>query len=635
MLAHLGPLTSGRPPGSEVLVVHGAGHAGPSALAHAYLTKALALPGHGPGWSADGLRALAAGFPHTRAYGGEITPLIPGVRYTGGQLGPALAVAQGMVLDAPHRLVVALLGDGELETGAAAAAWTARRALFGSGLHGAVLPVVLANGLRMGGPSVLAGLDEVELRAYFTGLGYEPFLHDGSDMAGFRTVLAEVFARLRPLGAARPQPVLVLTMPKGATGPDHVAGRQITGAPAVRKTPLKDPARNREEFDVLASWLGSYGPGELFTESGQPSGLVRQALPHEAPRPSPAPPVAPLAARGAEACPLVSTVIRERAAAGAFRLFSPDEAASNRLRLAADDEDDRLPAWASEILNEEICHAWLQGYTETGRDALLATYEAFAAVNTSLLVQHLKHRSARTAAGGGGLANINYLITSLGWRNTCTHQNPGLVSAMLETQNPTVHVYTPADATRAAAVLAVMLAGRDRANFLIADKHKLRSRISTGLGTCGSNRVPARVIYGRSAHEGRASRKLGDANLTEQDREALVSLLYASEHVQFNSAAPSCDCLAHVYSNAADHPDRERGIPQTCRTRNGRLCGRCYRCRSGFKAGADGPRATATVRCWTRSVTWSQAGSPGGRCPRTSLTGAGSTPSSAAGASTG
>ncbi|WP_326742720.1 phosphoketolase [Streptomyces sp. NBC_01768] len=471
MLAHLGPLTSRRPPGSEVLVVHGAGHAGPSALAHAYLTKTLALTGHVPGWSADDLRALAAGFPHTRAYGGEITPLIPGVRYTGGQLGPALAVAQGMVLDAPHRLVVALLGDGELETGAAAAAWTARRALFGSGLHGAVLPVVLANGLRMGGPSVLAGLDKDELRAYFTGLGYEPFLHDGSDMAGFRTVLAEVFARLRPLGAARPQPVLVLTMPKGATGPDHVAGRQITGTPAVHKTPLKDPAHNREEFDALAAWLGSYGPGELFTGCGQPSDLVGQALLHPAPLPRPAPPVAPVAVRGAEAWPLVSAVIRERAAAGAFRLFSPDEAASNRLRLAADCEDDRLPAWASEILNEEISHAWLQGYTETGRDALLATYEAFAAVNTSLLVQHLKHRSARTATGGGGLANINYLITSLGWRNTYTHQNPGLVSAMLETQNPTVHVYTPADATRAAAVLAVMLAGRDRANFLIADKH--------------------------------------------------------------------------------------------------------------------------------------------------------------------
>nr|WP_202486501.1 phosphoketolase [Streptomyces sp. SID4985] len=469
MLAHLGPITAWRPPGSEVLTVHGAGHASPSVLAHAYLTKTVALTGNDPCWSAAELQALAAGFPHTRTYGGEITPLIPGVRYTGGQLGPALAVAQGMVLDAPHRLVVPLLGDGELETGAASAAWMARRALIGSGLHGAVLPVVLANGLRMGSPSVLAGLNEDEVRAYFTGLGYEPFLHDGSDVRGFRRVLAEALARLRPLGLAGPQPVLVLTMPKGATGPEQIAGHWIAGTPAVHKTPLKDPRHDREEFEALKAWLASYKPSELFTEDGQPCGLVRQALPHPVPRSRPAPPVAPLTVRGFAEWPLISAVIRERAAAGGFRLFSPDEAASNRLHLATDGRG--TPQWANEILNEEICHAWLQGYTETGRDALLATYEAFAAVNTSLLVQHLKHCSARAATSAVGLPSVNYLITSLGWRNTYTHQNPGLVSAMLETENPAVHVYTPADATRAAAILAVMLTERDRVNFLVADKH--------------------------------------------------------------------------------------------------------------------------------------------------------------------
>ncbi|MGX2995526.1 phosphoketolase family protein [Streptomyces sp. JNUCC 64] len=171
---------------------------------------------------------------------------------------------------------------------------------------------------------------------------------------------------------------------------------------------------------------------------------------------------------GPRPSPTVSAAIKQRAATGGFRLFSPDEIASNRLELTP---DGTLPPWATEILNEEICHAWLQGFTETGRDALLATYEAFAPVNTSLLVQHLKHRGLRYAAGHGGLPNVNYLITSLGWRNTHTHQNPGLVSSMLETENGSVHVYTPADATRAAAVLTVMLAGRDRVNFLITDKH--------------------------------------------------------------------------------------------------------------------------------------------------------------------
>ncbi|MGO4423739.1 phosphoketolase, partial [Streptomyces sp. MCAF7] len=198
------------------------------------------------------LRALISGFPHPERFGGEITPLIPGVRHTGGQLGPALAVAQGMVLDAPHRLVVPLIGDGELETGTTAAAWLARRALYGSGEHGAVLPVVLANGLKMGGPSLLAGMSEDEVRAYFTGLGYEPLIHDGAHLPRFRRLLADAFTRLRPIGGLGRQPVLVLTMPKGHTGPEQVAGRQIAGTPAVHKTPLKDPRRDDAEFAALA-----------------------------------------------------------------------------------------------------------------------------------------------------------------------------------------------------------------------------------------------------------------------------------------------------------------------------------------------------------------------------------------------
>ncbi|MFC4468924.1 phosphoketolase [Streptomyces xiangluensis] len=468
LLAHLGPLTTWRPAESELLVLHGAGHAGPSALAHAYLNGALHLTGKGPGWSMPDLRALITGFPHTERFGGEITPLIPGVRHTGGQLGPALAIAQGMVLDAPHRLVVPLIGDGELETGATAAAWLARRALVGTGHHGAVLPVVLANGLKMGGPSLLSGMSQDEIHTYFTGLGYVPLIDDGTDLRAFRRLLAHAFAQVRPLGEAGPQPVIVLTMPKGHTGPVQVAGRQIAGTPAVHKTPLKSPAHNDSEFATLAAWLASYRPTELFTTQGRPTDLVRQALPGTPTEPDTAPPPASPAARKDRSRPDVSAVIRERAGHGAFRLFSPDEIASNRLRLA---EDGSLPDWAAEILNEEICHSWLQGYTETGRDALLATYEAFAPVNTSLLVQHLKHRRLRYRAGHGGLSSVNYLITSLGWRNTYTHQNPGLISSLLDTEDSFVHVYTPADATRAAAVLSVMLAGRDRVNFLITDKH--------------------------------------------------------------------------------------------------------------------------------------------------------------------
>ncbi|WP_406297384.1 phosphoketolase [Embleya sp. NBC_00888] len=468
VLAALGPLIARSPGGSEVLVLHGAGHAGPSALANAYLNNTLNLTAHGPGWSMAELRALVSGFPHPTRFGGEITPLIPGVRHTGGQLGPALAIAQGMALDAPRRLVVPLIGDGELETGLTAAAWLGRRALLGTGEHGAVLPVVLANGLRMGGPSLLAGLTPDEIHDYFAGLGYFPLIHDGSDIRGFREMLADAFGLLRPLGEAGHPPVVVLTMPKGATGPEEVSGRQIAGTPAVHKTPLSDPMTNTAEFEALARWLASYGPTELLDTHGRPAALVRQALPGAQPTPGPSVTPPPQGVRG-QAVPGVSAVIRARAAHHGFRLFSPDEIGSNRLRLA--DKPSPLPPWAVEVLNEELCHAWLQGYTETGRDALLATYEAFAPLNTSLLTQHLKHRLLRYRTGDAGLPSINYLITSLGWFNSYTHQNPGLASAMLELEDGFVHLYTPADSSRAAANLSAMLASRDRVNLLITDKH--------------------------------------------------------------------------------------------------------------------------------------------------------------------
>jgi xylulose-5-phosphate/fructose-6-phosphate phosphoketolase len=166
-------------------------------------------------------------------------------------------------------------------------------------------------------------------------------------------------------------------------------------------------------------------------------------------------------------------------------MFSPDELSSNQLAFA---DGVGQPPWVVEILNEEVCHAWLQGYTETGRNALLATYEAFAPINTSLLAQHLKHRRLKLAAGHSVLRSINYLITSLGWNNTYTHQNPGLISAMLELQDPSVHVYTPADATRASAVLQKMLDGTGQANFLVASKHSMPSH--------PADTIPAEIEHG-------------------------------------------------------------------------------------------------------------------------------------------
>ncbi len=479
MLAALGPLQRALPTGSDLQVVHGAGHAGPSALAHSYLTGRLGAAYPWLERTANGLRALVTGFPHP-ATGSEITPLIPGHLYTGGQLGPAFAVAQGTVLDAPHRLTVALIGDGECETGATAAAWLGTRALHTTGSHGTVLPVVLLNGQRMGGPSLLAGLSRHELTAYFTGLGHRPVYSDGTNTDQLRTALAEALDSAKPLGVPGPRSVLVLTLPKGHGVPTTVAGRPIAGTAAVHKTPLANPAGNREEFATLAAWLCSYRPQQLLATDGRPRAHLLPALPDAPATPAgPEPPRGCIAASSAVAteastasfAQAVPPVLRARGAEGSFRLFSPDELNSNRLDLR--DPGGGLPLWVVEVLNEELCHAWAQGYTETGRRALIAGYEAFAPLATSLIEQQLKHRAARRHAGLLPLPSIVYLLTSLGWHNTYTHQNPGLASSLLATGDPTVHVMTPADPARAAAALTFALRKLDRCSIVIAGKHPL------------------------------------------------------------------------------------------------------------------------------------------------------------------
>ncbi|MGH9038011.1 MAG: phosphoketolase, partial [Acidimicrobiia bacterium] len=279
VLAHLAPVLRHAGPGMELDIVHGAGHAAPSAFAFSYLTGELGRSRPCLRQTPSGLRAFVSGFPHGHGLGSEITPAIPGQRYMGGQLGPALAFGYGTVLDAPHRLTAVLVGDGECETGLTAATWLGARALRHTGNHGAVLPVVLLNGLRQGGPSLLAGLSPARQREYFRGLGWDPVFDPGTDQAAFRSTLMRALAAVRPVGDDERPVVVVVTLAKGATGPEQLDGRAIIGTPRVHKTPLHQPRQKPSELAMLDRWLRSYRPGELLTGSGAPTALPRAALP--------------------------------------------------------------------------------------------------------------------------------------------------------------------------------------------------------------------------------------------------------------------------------------------------------------------------------------------------------------------
>ncbi|WP_115061706.1 phosphoketolase, partial [Nocardia otitidiscaviarum] len=406
-----------------------------------------------------------------------ITPLIPGHDHLGGQLGPALAISHGMALDAPDRLVVALIGDGECETGATAAAWLGARALTGTGTHGRVLPVVLANGLRMGAPALLAGLGTDALTQHLSGLGYR-VITAGPDTAQITTALAHALTGLAALEHG-PSTVLVITVDKGHGAPETVGAAPIARTPRVHKTPLRDPRRNPAEFAALQHWLTGYRPAELFTADAAPAVAVRTVLDGgSGTQTTVAPPRRCLAAAhmaadrvaGAEFGAAISRTLRDLHTVYGLRVFSPDELSSNRV----DPTSPADPGWVIEVLNEELCHAWAQGCHLVDRRALVLGYEAFAPITASLLTQQLiTNRLAVTAGRAPGPSPV-YLLTSLGWHNTISHANPSMVDVVIGLADPRVHVYLPADAPRtAAAALTFAVRKLGRAALVIASKHRM------------------------------------------------------------------------------------------------------------------------------------------------------------------
>ncbi|HUZ51400.1 MAG TPA: hypothetical protein VMU94_02575 [Streptosporangiaceae bacterium] len=449
VLVHVG-LAAGHRPDVEIIPVIGAGHAGLVQRALAWLTGDLARASPRFGRDAAGLATLVESFPDVDNLGSEVHPALPVGVYMGGWLGGALAFAQGMALDAPNRVVVPILGDGECETPTAAASWLAQRAIPGA----QVLPVVHLNGHRMGGPSLLGAMSDERVSAYAQGLGWEPVVaHVGTGSPSEHSAFHRVLVDGMDAAGRGERRVVLLRCVKGWSGP--------TGA---HKTPLTDLESDPHQQALLRQWMSSYRPRELFDDDAQPVGALASALnesrfcyqPQAAPS---APAAASPEGRGFSA--EVSAVLRAHAAAGDFKVFSPDELRSNRLG------DLEGKPWVHEVLAEEVLLGWLAGWTASGRRGVLISYEAFAPLLLTGLVGHLKQRRLADST----LPSINLLLTSYGWHNVYTHGDPSLVTALLGTGDPAVHVFTPADANRAALALDDALRSTGRVNVIIAGKH--------------------------------------------------------------------------------------------------------------------------------------------------------------------
>jgi xylulose-5-phosphate/fructose-6-phosphate phosphoketolase len=459
-----------------------------------------------------------------------VTPETPGSIHEGGELGYALTHAYGAAFDNPGLTVFCVVGDGEAETGPLAASWHSTK-FANPATDGAVVPILHLNGYKIANPTVLARIPDDELLALFKGYGYKPTLVAGSDPAlvhqqmaatldAALDEIAEIQRRARDDGdESRPiWPMIILRTPKGWTGPKEVDGEPAEGSFRSHQVPFSTVRDNPEHLALLDDWLRSYRPDELFDEAGRlipqladlaPAGdrrmsanpaangglLLRDlALPDfrdyavEVDKPG--------AATG-EATKVLGSFLRDviRRNPESFRLFGPDEVASNRLSpvfeatdraWVADrrESDDHLApnGRVMEVLSEHLCQGWLEGYLLTGRHGLFTCYEAFIHIVDSMFNQHAKWlKMTREIPWRRPIASFNYLLTSHVWRqdhNGFSHQDPGFIDHVANKKAEVIRVYLPPDANTLLSVADHCLRSRNYVNVIVAGKQPALNYLS-------------------------------------------------------------------------------------------------------------------------------------------------------------
>jgi xylulose-5-phosphate/fructose-6-phosphate phosphoketolase len=512
------------------IYVTGPGHGGPALLANTYLEGTYSELYPAVSTDAAGLLRLIRQFSTPGGVPSHVSVQTPGSIHEGGELGYALAHAAGAVFDHPELNVACVIGDGEAETGPLAASWKLP-SFLNPRRDGAVLPILHLNGYKISGPTVLGRAADADVSALIASQGWDPVIVSGDDPS---LVFAELFAALanahdrivsiqaearsgRPGPTRAPAwPAIILRTPKGWTGPDVVDGIQVEGTFRAHQVPLSSVRENPDHLRRLEQWLRSYHPEELFDSDGRLVAELRALAPAGDKRMS----ASPYANGGRLLAPLPASVLADHAlnvdvpgqlsyentrplgamlrelyrattnsgdGGGTFRLFCPDETASNRLQDVFDvtdrcliapvlETDDHLAAdgRVMEVLSEHLCQGWLEGYLLSGRHGLFATYEAFAMVSASMLVQHTKWlQHASELAWRESVASLNVLLTSTCWRNDhngFSHQGPGLIDTAIPLAPGVVRVWLPPDANCTLSIANHCFSSRDHVNLIVVDK---------------------------------------------------------------------------------------------------------------------------------------------------------------------
>ncbi len=505
----------------NAIFITGPGHGGPGLVANAYLEGTYSEVYPDISQDEDGMKRLFKQFSFPGGIPSHVAPETPGSIHEGGELGYSLSHAFGAAFDHPDLLVACVVGDGEAETGPLATSWHSNK--FLNPVHdGAVLPILHLNGYKIAGPTVLARIPHDELEALFRGYGYTPYFVEGDDpmemhqlMASTLDVIVLEIRRIQSDARAhgfkeRPRwPMIVLRSPKGWTGPKVVDGKPAEGSFRSHQVPMGELNRPGH-VKLLEEWMRSYHPEELFDETGLIIPELSELAPKGERRMSANPctngglilrdlrlpdfrsyavTVPQPGAVEAESTSVQGQFIRDvmKLNPRNFRVFSPDETASNRwgavfevtnrcstAEIIASDDHVAPDGRVMEMLSEHQCQGWLEGYLLTGRHGFFSCYEAFIHIVDSMFNQHAKWlKVTRQISWRRPIASLNYLLTSHVWRqdhNGFSHQDPGFIDHVVNKKGEIIRVYLPPDANTLLCVTDHCLRSRNNVNVIVAGK---------------------------------------------------------------------------------------------------------------------------------------------------------------------
>ena len=513
----------------DMIYLSGPGHGGNAMVAQDWLDGTYTEVYPNITQDEDGMRKLFKQFSFPGGVPSHVAPETPGSINEGGELGYSLAHAFGAVADNPDLIAACVVGDGEAETGPLATSWHSNKVLNPI-TDGAVLPILHLNGFKIANPTIFSRISHEEVEQFFRGCGWEPRFVEGSEPEKMHQQMAatldwaireikRIQQHARTTGdTTRPRwPMIVFRSPKGWTGPKEVDGNPVEDCFRAHQVPISMGPDTEKHLPILEQWLRSYHPEELFDEEGRPVDLLRSfapkgdrrmgANPHangglllrdlrtpdfrdygvEVPAPGEVEAQDMLVLGG-----YVRDVMKLNLESRNFRIFAPDETASNRLhpvfevtgrrflgeRYENEDPDEHLDPDGrvmDSMLSEHMCEGWLEGYLLTGRHGFFNSYEAFIRIVDSMFAQHAKWlKTCNELPWRQDIASLNYILSSNVWQqdhNGFTHQDPGFLDHVANKKADVVRIYLPPDANCLLSVFDHCIKSRNYVNVMVASKH--------------------------------------------------------------------------------------------------------------------------------------------------------------------